>query len=88
MRQAATSLARSKSYLGAQYRRLQARLGAPKAIKAMANKLARLVYRMLKNGQQYVDRGATFYEEKNRERRIKAITKQAKELGMQLIPVA
>ena len=48
LRLAATTLLRSQSYLGAQYRRLRARLGAPKAITAMAHKLARLVYRMLK----------------------------------------
>jgi len=31
--------------------------GAPKAITAMAHKLARLVYRMLKWGHEYVDKG-------------------------------
>jgi len=56
LRLAATTLLRSQSYLGAQYRRLRARLGAPKAITAMAHKLARLVYRMLKWGHEYVDR--------------------------------
>jgi len=30
--------------------------GAPKAITAMAHKLARLVYRMLKWGHEYVDK--------------------------------
>src|SRR6202163_2600017 len=54
LRLAATTLLRSQSYLGAQYRRLRGRLGAPKAITAMAHKLARLVYRMLKWGHEYV----------------------------------
>jgi len=40
--QAATSLLRSESYLGAQYRRLRTKLGTPKAKKAMANRLARI----------------------------------------------
>jgi len=57
-RQAASSLIRSQSYLGAQYRRLRTRLGAPKAITAMARKLACLFYRLLKQGKQYVDKGA------------------------------
>jgi transposase len=35
-RNAAMTLLRSQSYLGAQYRRLRTRLGAPKAITAMA----------------------------------------------------
>jgi transposase len=51
LRMAATTLIRSRSYLGAQYRRLRTKLGAPKAITAMAHRLARLVYRMLKYGQ-------------------------------------
>jgi transposase len=49
---AAHKLIRSRSYLSAQYRRLRTKLGAPKAITAMAHRLARLVYRMLKYGQQ------------------------------------
>ena len=57
LRIAATTLLKSKSYLGAQYRRLRTKLGAPKAITAMAHKLARLVYRMLKYGQEYLDKG-------------------------------
>src|SRR5256884_6395004 len=38
-----------------QFRRFRTRLGAPIAIKAMAAKLARLVYRMLRYGMKYVD---------------------------------
>ena len=40
LRMAATALLNSRSYLGAQYRRLRTKLGAPKAITAMAHKLA------------------------------------------------
>jgi hypothetical protein len=39
-RNAAMTLIRSQSYLGAEYRRLRTRLGAPKVITAMARKLA------------------------------------------------
>ncbi len=70
LRMAATTLLRSQSYLGAQYRRLRTKLGAPKAITAMAHRLARLVYRMLKYGQQYVDKGAEYYEQRNRQQQI------------------
>jgi transposase len=45
---AASNLRTSQSYLGAQFRRLRARLDTPVAIKAMAAKLARLIYRMLR----------------------------------------
>src|SRR6516225_9432471 len=48
LRMAATTLRESDSYLGAQFRRLRTRLRPPVATKAMAAKLARLVYRMLR----------------------------------------
>jgi len=57
----ASTLLRSQTYLGAQYRRLRNKLGAPKAITAMAHRLARLVCRMLKCDQQYIDKGAEYY---------------------------
>jgi len=68
---AATTLRLSNTYLGAQFRRLRTKLGAPIAIKAMAAKLARLVYRMLRYGMKYVDRGAEFYDAEHRQRQIK-----------------
>jgi transposase len=48
LRLGASTLLKSQTYLGTQYRRLRSKLGAPKAITAMAHRLARLVYRMLK----------------------------------------
>ena len=85
LRMAATTLLNSKSYLGAQYRCLHSRLGAPKAITAMAHKLARLVYRMLKFGQQYVDKGTQFYENKYWEQHITLLKKNAAKLGLQIL---
>ena len=51
-------------------RRLRTKLGAPKAITAIAHRLARLVYRMLKYGQRYVDKGTEYYENRYRQRQI------------------
>ena len=82
LRIAANTLLKSRSYLGAQYRRLRTKLGAPKAITAMAHRLARLVYRMLKYGDQYIDRGAEYYEQKNRQQQIDFIRKRAAQLGL------
>jgi transposase len=82
---AAGTLLRSHSYLGAQFRRLRSRLGAPVAIKAMAAKLARLVYRMLRYGMQFVDKGAWFYEQKHRQRQISSLKRKAAEFGFQLV---
>ena len=82
LRIAASTLIRSKTYLGAQYRRLRTKLGAPKAI-AMAHRLARLVYRMLKYGQDYVDKGAGYYE-RSRQQQIDFVRKKAAQLGLQV----
>jgi transposase len=84
LRMAATTLIRSQSYLGAQYRRLRTKLGAPKAITAMAHRLARLVYRMLKYGQKYVDKGAAYYEQRNRQQQIQFLRKKAEQLGLRV----
>lgn len=84
-RQAATTLLRSQSYLGAQYRRLRTRLGAPKAITAMARKLACLFYRLIKHGQQYVDKGNEYYEAKYREQQIRALAKRAQKPGVKVV---
>lgn len=87
LRQAANTLMRSRSYLGAQYRRLRTKLGAPKAITAMAHRLARLVYRMLKYGQAYVDKGTEYYEERFRQQQIQLLRKRATRLGFQVAEI-
>jgi transposase len=86
LRLCAQSLTYSKSALGAKYRRLKARLGAPKAIVAMAHHLARLAYRMLRYGQNYVEHAIHQYELKFQLQRIKWLKKEAKSLNLQLVP--
>ena len=87
LRLAAWSLIRSQSALGAKFRRLRSKLGAPKAITAMAHTLARLIYRMLKFGHQYADRGIEYYEAKYRQQQLYWVAKKAATLNMQLIPI-
>jgi len=57
----------------------------PKAITAMAHRLARLVYRMLKYGQTYVDKGTEYYEERLRQRQIQLLRKRAAKLGFDVV---
>ena len=82
---AASTLRLSNTYVRAQFRRLRSKLGAPVAIKAMAAKLARLVYRMLRYGMKYVDQGAEFYEAQHRQRQISHLQRKAAKLGFQII---
>jgi len=51
----------------------------------MAHKLARLVYRMLKFGHEYVDKGASYYEERHRQQQIALLKKRAAKLGLQVV---
>jgi transposase len=85
LKMAASTLRKSNTYLGAQFRRFRTRLGAPVAIKAMAAKLARLIYRMLRYGMKYVDQGAKFYEAQHRTRQIKQLKWKAAQLGFNLV---
>ena len=85
LKMAASTLRTSQTYLGAQFRRLRTKLGPPVAIKAMAAKLARLVYRMLRFGMQYVDQGAEFYEAQHRKLQISHLKRKASQLGFQII---
>jgi transposase len=48
----------------------------------MAHTLARLVYRMLKYGQDYVDKGMEFYQQCYQQQQIHWMQKKAKDLGL------
>ena len=88
LRLAANALHRSDSALGAFLRRKKAHLGAPKAITATAHKLARLIYSMLRYGQEYVDAGAEYYERQYQQRALRAAKRRAAQLGYQLVPLS
>src|SRR5262249_2051408 len=84
LRLAAWGLIRSTSYLGAYLRRQRSRRGAPKAITALAPKLARLVYHRVRYGLAYVRQTEADYAEQVRARVEKQLHRRAKELGFEL----
>ena len=85
LRLCAESLLQSKSALGAYARRMRARRGTPVAITATAHKLARLIYRTLKYGEEYVDHGQQLYEQKYQANLLKSLTRTARKLGYELV---
>jgi transposase len=87
LRMAAFSLSRSKSALGAYYRRLAGRLDKAKAITATAHKLARLIYTMMTKGAEYTDQGQDYYEERYRQRVLHHLNRRAATLGFALTPI-
>ena len=86
LRLAAYSLHRSGSALGAFLRRKKARPGAAKVITATAHKLARIIYSMLRYGQEYVDAGAEYYESQYCRRVLRNAKHRAVQLGYELVP--
>jgi transposase len=88
LRMAATSLQRSKTALGASFRRIARHKGGAVAVFATARQLARLIYRMLRYGHDYVDIGEKAYDHQFHIRRLAALTETAKNLGYTLVPNA
>lgn len=85
LRMSATTLKSSQTALGATYRRLVAKLGPAEAITAMAHKLARLLYSLIKHGHEYIRTGLAAYEKKNANRKMKALRKMAQSMGVKLL---
>lgn len=88
LRMAGRALARSQSALGASFRAVSRKKGFSVAIFATARKLAALVYRSLKYGQDYVDIGAAAAEQRAAARQLAALESQAKAKGYALVPLA
>jgi transposase len=85
---AAASLRNSPTALGAFYRRIRARRGEAKAITATAHKLAKIYYRLLKYGEEYVELGEKAYEERHQQQRFNGLQKQAALMGFVLVAAA
>jgi transposase len=85
LRMAAQSLHHSQSALGAFYRRMRGRLGAPKAITATAHKLAKIIYTMLQERVEFQEIGQAEYELRYKARSIALLKRKAAEAGFDLI---
>lgn len=87
LRMAASTLHHSKTALGAFFRRIKARLGAPKAVTATAHRLAVIIYHMLDKGEEFVEIGQNQYEQRYKERLLTSLEHRAKDLGYDLTPI-
>lgn len=85
LRIAAVNIGRTQTALGAFYRRLAARTGKAKAVTATARKLAVLFYNALRFGMTYTDPGASYYEERYRQRVLDSLRRRAHQLGFTLV---
>jgi transposase len=87
LRMAASSLHHDKSYLGDKYRRLRAKLGAPKAITAMAHQLARIIWHLLTYRVPFDIGIFAALEKANQTRRLNHLQSHARQMGYQLTPI-
>ena len=85
-RQAASTLHKSSSWLGAFFRRMKARLGGNSATKAAAHKLALIYYRMMQKRTEYRELGREEYEERFLQRQVRNLRRRAQQLGLELVP--
>ncbi len=86
LRLAAQSLWRAKNYFGELYRRWKARLGSPKAITALAHKLARILWHLLKYKQPFNPEVFAKEEAKLKRQKLQRLHDMAASLHYQLIP--
>ena len=84
LRMAAVSLRYMKTALGAAYRRYARHHGADVAVFIMARRLAHLVYRMLRYGQDYIDIGEAAYESRFKAKRLAGLKEAARSMGYTL----
>ena len=88
LRVGAKSLQRSQNALGAFFRRMAYKLGYQEAVTAVAHKLARIIYAMLKYKRQFNPAVLDIKSEFKEMKKMKSITQKAKSMGYKLIPIS
>jgi transposase len=86
-RQAAHSVTRAHSSIGAYYRAMRARLRPKQAIVATAYKIARTVDHLLKTGEPYREESDAEYDRQRQEREVKHLARRAQKLGYTITAV-
>jgi transposase len=73
------------SYYRAKYYRLKARRGARRAIVAIAHRLLKAVYHIIRDGVSFRDLGEEHLNQDHKQARLKRLNRQAQKLGYQLV---
>jgi len=74
------------SYYRAKYYKLKARRGAKKAIVAIAHRISKAIYNIIKQGNTFMDLGKDYLTVQTRQRTINNMKKRARQLGYNLVP--
>ena len=84
LRMAASTLYRSRTALGAYLQNVARNTDKKTAIRATARRMAHMIYRGVRYGVEYIDRGAKEYEERLRARKVYAANMLIKTFNIKL----
>jgi transposase len=76
------------SYYKEKYYRLKARRGAKRAIVAIAHKILKAIYYIIKDGAEFKELGSEYLLKRNQKITLVRLRKQAQKLGFELTPKA
>jgi transposase len=76
------------SYYRDKYYRLKARRGAKRAIVAIAHRLLKAIYHIIRDGVAFRDLGEDFLNQNNKQATLRRLNQQAQKMGYQLVPQA
>jgi transposase len=80
--QAAWAASHTKNtYLSAFYRRMYVRKGGPKAVMALAHHMMVIVYQILSRGEEYVEMGGDYYDQRNKTKVVQRLVTRLTRLG-------
>ena len=74
------------SYYRAKYFKLKSRRGPKKAIVAIAHRISKAIYNIIKHGDTFKDLGEDYLTAQTKQRSINNIKQRAKQLGYELVP--
>lgn len=83
-----SAIRKSGSYYKDKFHRLRFRRGAKRAIVAIAHRILKAIYQIIKHGERFRDLGEDFLTQKNQSRKLSSLKKQAQLLGYELTPLA
>ncbi len=82
------AIKKENSYYRDKYYRLKSRRGAKKAIVAIAHRILKAIYFIIKDGAHYKELGGDFLQERRQKNRLSRLKREAEINGYELVPKA
>jgi transposase len=81
------AIKKKDSYYREKYYRLRSRLGPRNAITAIAHRITKAVYHIIKRGERYKDLGQNYLSNLHKHNNLSSLVKQAAKMGYELVPI-